>query len=58
MYIAAVIHSTHVKHKKKHQEIYVQYLVIHAVDPVWPQQINGLTYEVCASTVEHPETQV
>lgn len=36
----------------------VVYLVVHAVDPVWPQQVDGLADEVRASAVEHPETQV
>lgn len=35
-----------------------QYLVVHAVDPIRPQQIDSLANEICASTVEHPETQV
>lgn len=34
------------------------YLVVHAVDPVRPQQINGLADEIGASAVEHPETQI
>lgn len=36
----------------------VPYLVVHAVDPVWPQQINGLADEIRAAAVEHPETQI
>ncbi|KAF3854605.1 hypothetical protein F7725_022660 [Dissostichus mawsoni] len=35
-----------------------QYLVVHAVDPIRPQQIDSLANEICASTVEHPKTQV
>lgn len=41
-----------------HKETDVQYLVVHAVDPIWPQQIDGLANEICASTVEHPKAQV
>lgn len=36
----------------------VQYLVVHAVDPIWPQQINGLADQISASAVEHPKTQI
>lgn len=36
----------------------VPYLVVHAVDPVWPQQIDGLADEIRAPAVEHPETQI
>lgn len=36
----------------------IPYLVVHAVDPVWPQQINGLADEIRASAIEHPETQI
>lgn len=35
-----------------------EYLVIHAVDSIWAQQINSLANEISPSTVEHPETQV
>lgn len=35
-----------------------QYLVVHAVHSIWPQQIDGLTNEVCASTVEHSKAQI
>lgn len=46
--------STHVIHT----ETGVQYLVVHAVDPIGPQQVDGLANEIRASTVEHPETQI
>lgn len=36
----------------------VPYLVVHAVDPVRPQQIDGLADEIRAAAVEHPETQI
>lgn len=36
----------------------VLYLVVHTVDAVWSQQINGLANEVRTPTVEHPKTQV
>lgn len=36
----------------------VRYLVVHAVDPVRPQQVDGLADQVRASAVEHPKTQV
>lgn len=45
-------------HTHIHKQSDLPYLVIHAVYPVWPQQINGLANEICASAVEHPETQV
>lgn len=41
-----------------YEQTRVQYLIVHAVDPVWPQQVDGLADEVCASTVEHPKAQV
>lgn len=41
-----------------HKQPRVQYLIVHAVDPVGPQQVDGLANEVCASTVEHPKAQV
>jgi len=41
-----------------HKETDVQYLVVHAVDPIGPQEINRLANEICASTVQHPKTQV
>ncbi|TNN87925.1 hypothetical protein EYF80_001889 [Liparis tanakae] len=41
-----------------HRETDVRYLVVHAVDPIGPQEINRLANEVCASTVQHPKTQV
>lgn len=36
----------------------VPYLVVHAVHPVRPQQVNGLADEIRASAVEHPKTQI
>lgn len=36
----------------------VQYLVVHAVDPVGPQEVDGLADQVGASAVEHPKTQI
>lgn len=36
----------------------VQYLVVHAVDPIRPQQIDGLADQIGASAVEHPKTQI
>lgn len=52
--VLAVFLSTHVMHT----ETGVQYLVVHAVDPIGPQQVDGLANEIRASTVEHPETQI
>lgn len=36
----------------------VQHLIVHAVHPVRPQQVDGLANQIGASTVEHPEAQV
>lgn len=36
----------------------VQHLIVHAVHPLRPQQLDGLANQVRASTVEHPEAQV
>ena len=36
----------------------VAYLVIHGIDPIGTQQIDGLANQVGASAVEHPEAQV
>ncbi len=35
-----------------------RYLVIHAVDTIWPQQLDGLADQVGAAAVQHAETQV
>lgn len=34
------------------------YLVIHAVDTVWPKQLDGLANQVGAAAIEHAEAQV
>lgn len=39
-------------------DVCVPNLVVHAVDAVWSQQIDGLANEIRASTVEHPKTQI
>lgn len=36
----------------------VQHLIVHAVHPIRPQQVDGLANQIRASTVEHPEAQV
>lgn len=35
-----------------------QYLVVHAVDPIRAQQIDGVADQIGASAVEHPKTQI
>ena len=45
-------------HARTHTHTLPVYLVVHAVDPVWPQQLDGLSNQIGASAVEHAEAQV
>lgn len=35
-----------------------RYLVIHAVDTIWPQQLDGLADQIGAAAVKHAKAQV
>lgn len=56
----AILHVTHVTDANTYIPMMaeVQHLVVHAVDPIWPQQIDGLANQIGPSTVEHPKAQV
>ena len=36
----------------------VSNLLTHAVESIWPEQVDSLLHQVCASTAEHTEAQV
>lgn len=56
----AILHVTHVIDENTYipTTAEVQHLVVHAVDPIWPQQTDGLANEIGPPTVEHPKAQV
>lgn len=56
----AILHVAHVTDENTYipRTAEVRHLVVHAVDPIRPQEIDGLANEIGPSTVEHPEAQV
>lgn len=58
IYFCNVPLNTHTDVQARIHKTDDQHLVVHAVDPVRPQQLDGLANEIRASAVEHPEAQV